>query len=1208
MKGFNENIIRKDRLVFRFILAFLFVISGIGVFAEDRIAADTQFNGNLALTMNGEYAIAQKGWEEFLRKFPENSQRPHAEHYLAICRCHTKEYAGAEALFQKVLADGKFPFRDETVYLLGVAYLEHAGTFPLQKTGSRLGTVNTVGDRSYAISQDAAALCRQAVTQFQQLRNDFPDSKFRMDATFYEALAFIQLGNYENALGDLKLVVATRNFADLNRALYTLSEVYLNLPQPDEKDALITLQTLLEADPEPALKLRATRLLADIYFRLGNYEAAAERFRTILGEGTEKSEFAAWLNPEKEEPGVLNLAFLYYRYGETLAKLGSYAEAAEVFSRVPAAFPENPVAIYARYQQALAMKKFNENLPEGASAFDLAECAALWQQILEDPKVKKDRSLRNSASHQLVLYCLKTGDAERALKTVDRISKKSRTTTLLRDRADALKAIGRSDEAIAIYRQLFRTLQSPKNLTQGADAMLQAIWALAAKNDFQSVLQATDEVIVWDGFGRLPEVMQMTFLEENANALYRLQNYGSAREGWERLLKRFPKSVNHDSWLVSIAYCFQKNGASREGYRFILKELKSVSGAGEQVELRHLLGVCYRDYAQTKTSSKLIEKYLNRSQVQLIKAKNAARKMEYAHLDVLYYDLSLVYFLQKKYEKCVQNIGFGLKNCPDSPLADQLFFLKGRCEVEMGSLDRAAATFESFLEKFPQSVSCPEAGLLASQCYLKLNRTEKAVQLAKELATRFPNSRFQERGANVQAIAAMEASDFDAAIEAWNVILKSDSEEFRPLHPEAKYEIGCCLLEKKEFAQAEKTFRELLEQFPDWDSHERVFNQLVKSLLEQKKLQEAQDSLAEMNGKFPQSIFLRSLYYQLGTLWFADGRMEEAGAAFQSVLNEPRDSRAKPDSGKEAKPDSGKGAKSDSGKEAKSDSQKKSDSGKKTKKVRTGKKSKSSAPKESSETVSTASAPVGDFFQRSAEVKVAWTLFNQNQFRETASFIESLNLTPSIPESVSEEEKAEILANRAELRFLMGMTSYFLGNPSKALKELKEVRKDPALSRVFSENALEMILQIYEETEKWESVLETGANFLEVYPDSANRVRVEFKRAMASFRLKRLEDALAQCEPLLEANDPILTPQTLFLKGEILFAQKQYEQAIQMFYQVIYGVEEPQLQANALFEAAQCFEMLGKTDKALSHYHDLLEKFPKSDKVKLARRKMKKLQ
>jgi len=104
-----------------------------------------------------------------------------------------------------------------------------------------------------------------------------------------------------------------------------------------------------------------------------------------------------------------------------------------------------------------------------------------------------------------------------------------------------------------------------------------------------------------------------------------------------------------------------------------------------------------------------------------------------------------------------------------------------------------------------------------------------------------------------------------------------------------------------------------------------------------------------------------------------------------------------------------------------------------------------------------------------------------------------------------------------------------------------------------------------------------------------------------------MEEALAKCEAIIAANDAVFTHQTLFLKGEILFAQKQYQKAIQSFYQVIYGVEDEKLQADAMFETAQCFEALGKKDKALTHYRDLLQKFPKYEKVKLIRRKMKKL-
>ncbi len=1160
MKGFDVNIMQKEWVAFRFVLVLLIAGLGASLQAEDRIAADAQFNGNLALTTGGEYEIAEKGWEDFLKKFPENNQIAYAEHYLAICKFQTGQFAEAERIFEKVLADGKFPAQDEAVYYLGVTFLKHAETLPVQVTGSRRGRVETVGDRNYAVSQEAVELLQKAMTQFQRIRGQFPDSHFRMDATFYEALTYIHLGNYENALGDLKLVVATRNFADLNRALYTLAETYVNLSEPDDKNALITLQTLLENAPSTYWKLRATRLMGDIYFRLESYGLAAESFKNLL----EGEEFAEYNNPEKEVPAVLNLAYLYYRNGETMKKLRRYGEAVEMFSRIGEKFPESSVALHALYQQALAMKSFNDHLPEGASAYDMAECVTLWNRILEDERAKKDRVLRRSVTHQLALYHLRMDEPEKALEVIDRISKKQHTPTLLRDRADALAGCERNDEAVAIYRQLFQKNQSPKNMIEGADAMLRAVWLTMKQGNYAGVLQLTGEVILWDAFGRLPESIQTAFLEENASALFQLNDYKSAREGWERLLEKYPDGGNHDRWSVSVAHCFQKSGASKDGCNYILKAQKNVKNAVTSVEMRHLLGVCYRDYAQTKKSEKSVKKYLDRARNHLVKAKNAARKLEksenaektekYTDLDMIYYDLSMVYFLQKNYKSCVKNIGFGLKNFPDSPIAEQLEFLKGRCEIEMEKLEKAAGTFEAFLDKFPKSAQAPEAGLLASQCFLKLGKMEDAVRVSREMAARFPESNMQERGANVQAIAAMEVEDYDAALEAWNVILESDTEESRALRPEAMYQIAYCHFQKKEYKTAEEGFRALLGEYQEWDSLERVYNQLIRVYLEQEKLQEAQDLLAEMRGKYPESVFLRSLDFQLGMLWFVAGKMEEAQATFQLVL---------------------------------------------------------SASKTESKAENKTELP--DFLQRNAEVKSAWARFHRGEYQDAVDFIQTLDVKPEVPEIAEDnvmtiDERNEFLANRAELRFVEGMAYYHLKNPSQALKLLKDVRKDGSLPRVFSENALEMIVQIYEETEKWESVVETGAEFLEIYPDSKNRNRMEFKRAVAFFRLEKQEDALAQCETLLSANDAIFTPQAMFLKGEILFTQKQYELAIQAFYQVIYGVEEPKLQSDALFETAQCFEMLEKPDKALKHYQELLQNYPKSDKAKLAKRKMKKLQ
>lgn len=1163
MKGLNSFLARRDRSAdFRFdftfpamILSVIFAISVTihhfpgspnPVHGEDMLAADAEFNGNMALTTGGEYEIARDGWEEFLRKYPENSQRSYAEYYLAYCQMKTGEYAEAEKKFQKILAEGEFPNQDEAVLFLGMTFLKHAVSLPIQQTGSRRGTVNTVADRTYAITPEAAALCRMAIQQFQTIRVSFPDSTYRMDASYQEALTYIQLGNYENALGDLKLVVATQHFEEQDNALYTLSEVYLNLQQPDEKSAMVTLQTLIARDPETTLKLKAQRLLGDIYFRLGDYALASELFAEIWS----SEAYAPLLKTKKGNVPPVNLAFFCYRTAETHVKMERYEEAVEMFGRVVEEFPKSTVYLHACYQKALAMKKFNENLPEGAEAFETEEYQKLWEYTVQESDSKKDRTLRNHAIHQLVLLHLRNEAPKLALETLEQVPEKQRTKILLRDQADTLAACGRIDEAVAIYRRLFGLYQKPDTLIHGADAMLQAVRLRTAEEDHADVLLLSEEVIRWDAFTRLPERLQIEFLEENMKAFFRSGNYEEARNCGKRLLERFPDSKERDEWRILTAHAYLQAKQHLNGFRFIKGCLTSITEDSlECVELRHIQGICYREYAQTRKSPKKREQYFLNAQYALTDAKQTAKKMEreYEALSVLYYDLALVYFQTKQYDRCVKNLKSALKRFPDSDIAPQLLFLKGRCEIETDMLEDAAKTFEKFTKRFPEDPNCPEAGLLASQCFLKLGKTEKAVKISKAMAARFPKSDYSERGANVQAIAAMESKDFDAAIDAWNVILESDAKEFQALKPEAKYEIACCLFEKEAYAEAEKALRELFEEYPEWDSMERAYNQLVRVLMAQKKLQEAQDLLADMHGKFPESILLRSLYFQLGTYWYAEGKMPEAEQMFRRVLND--------------------------------------------------------TPK--------APEDIGDFLHRNAELKLAWSIFNRGEYQEAEAFLRSLELEPELksePRSKqSAEEKEEILANRAELRYLLGMTHYFLRNPSQALKELHEVRKDGVLKKVFAENALEMCIQIYEEASEWESVLEYGAEFCSLYPQAAGCLRTNFKIAKALFHLQKMEEALAKCDEVIAANDPIFTHQTLFLKGEILFAQKQYQKAIQIFYQVIYGVEDEKLQADAMFETAQCFEAIGKKDKALTHYRELLQKFPKYEKAKLIRRKMKKL-
>ena len=81
-----------------------------------------------------------------------------------------------------------------------------------------------------------------------------------------------------------------------------------------------------------------------------------------------------------------------------------------------------------------------------------------------------------------------------------------------------------------------------------------------------------------------------------------------------------------------------------------------------------------------------------------------------------------------------------------------------------------------------------------------------------------------------------------------------------------------------------------------------------------------------------------------------------------------------------------------------------------------------------------------------------------------------------------------------------------------------------------------------------------------------------------------------------------------FMIGETQFQQKRHADAVKSFFRVVYGYAYPQWQADACYEAARCFEVLQKKSQAVKQYQELVDKFPASDKVPLAKERIQALQ
>jgi TolA-binding protein len=165
--------------------------------------------------------------------------------------------------------------------------------------------------------------------------------------------------------------------------------------------------------------------------------------------------------------------------------------------------------------------------------------------------------------------------------------------------------------------------------------------------------------------------------------------------------------------------------------------------------------------------------------------------------------------------------------------------------------------------------------------------------------------------------------------------------------------------------------------------------------------------------------------------------------------------------------------------------------------------------------------------------------------------------------------------------------------------------------------------------ERWEESLGLVDRWLGTMPGADGREQARaatvaqgrFARAWAMQNLGRLDDALAEFRVL--ADDGLrggeeggrgpgeMAARARLMEGEILFEQGHHKEAIASFFKVAYGFGETEApasfhpwQAQATYEAARCFEVLGKTDQAHGLYAELVERYPGAPYVAAARKRI----
>jgi tetratricopeptide (TPR) repeat protein len=377
----------------------------------------------------------------------------------------------------------------------------------------------------------------------------FPDSPHAIRARFRIAEFDAQAGRHPEAEAGFREIV---DRADLPDDLRAASLYYLGFAQRRNgraQDAEATFRRLLKSDPDAPHADLARVELATLRIAAGG---RSEEVRDWLVRAAEQDRL-----PRAASEALLTLADFHARRGE-------FTDAADVYARFFARFPESPEAASARLPaawaylkagrpgDALAVGEEADESPEWlyvrANAARLAgrtnEARAAYERLVD---LHRDAREAAPAAYELALLLFQTGDFSNAYVRATAAPLEPAYADDLRwIRAESARETGRAEEALAGYDDLAR---SATNRERAVAARYQAArlkqaaqeWADAAARYRSLAREAPEHRVAPDA------LFAAAFCETQRGA------HAAAIDDWTMLLNAHPQYASADQALFGKA-------------------------------------------------------------------------------------------------------------------------------------------------------------------------------------------------------------------------------------------------------------------------------------------------------------------------------------------------------------------------------------------------------------------------------------------------------------------------------------------------------------------------------------------------------------------------------------------------------------------------------------------------------------------------------
>lgn len=549
----------------------------------------------------------------------------------------------------------------------------------------------------------------------------------------------------------------------------------------------------------------------------------------------------------------------------------------------------------------------------------------------------------------------------------------------------------------------------------------------------------------------------------------------------------------------------------------------------------------------------------------------------------------LALFLNKKYTEVVATIEPLLASLAGKPLFAEASYLVGSSQNELKKYDAALKTLAAGLATDPRGRHAADTLLALAVAERRLNKQTEAKAHLRQLLTQFPDSPLLDRAHFRLAEDASAAGDSAAAQAEYKLVV----EQFpgSSLAPNALYGLAWSQLGSRDFAGAVATLDTLVAKYPTSELAARARYARALAREELKQFAAAVEDLEAFLQTNPSGTDKADARYVLGLCQAGLNQPQEAAKTFRAVLDEnPTYAGADKvlyelawtlrslDQSAEAAQTFRRLAKEHAASPLAAEAL-----------------YHVAEAEYQAERFSAAAALYYESMQKAGKTtlgenaahKLGWSYFRDNAFDKAQQAFAYQRAT--WPQGT--------LASDA--LFMQAESLFKQGKFADAMPLYEQV-KNPS-GKDFAALALLRAAQAQGKLKQWQASLATLSQAVKQFADSEHLPEMLYEQAWAKQNLGQSDEALSLYEEVTAKSEAEVAARARFMIGEIYFEKKNHAEAIKSFFKAAYGYGYPQWQANAHYEAGRCFEVLGKKDQAVKSYQEVVEKFPQSDKVPLAK-------